>query len=44
LMSENNEIRSRAEKSLNEEWLQKSSDSLLLQLVAQCRGAEKDTV
>ena len=44
LMSENNDIRSQAEKSLNDEWLQNASDSLLLQLAAQTRVAESETV
>lgn len=44
LMSENNDIRSQAEKSLNDEWLQKAPDSLLLQLGAQSRVADSDTV
>ena len=44
LMSENNDIRSQAEKSLNDEWLQNASDSLLIQLAAQSRIAESETV
>src|ERR1700733_13079208 len=44
LMSENNDIRTQAEKSLNEEWLLKASDTLLLQLAAQSRVAESETV
>lgn len=43
LMSENNDIRTQAEKSLNEEWLLKASDTLLLQLAAQSRVAESDS-
>ena len=44
LMSENNDVRSQAEKSLNDEWLQNAPDSLLLQLGAQSRVAESETV
>jgi hypothetical protein len=44
LMSENNDIRSQAEKSLNDDWLQKAPDSLLIQLAAQTRVAESETV
>jgi len=44
LMSENNDIRSQAEKSLNDEWLKNAPDSLLLQLGAQSRVAESETV
>lgn len=44
LMSEHNDIRSQAEKSLNDEWLQNAPDSLLLQLGAQSRVADSETV
>jgi hypothetical protein len=44
LMSENNDVRSQAEKSLNDDWLQNASDSLLLQLAAQSRVADSETV
>lgn len=44
LMSENNDVRSQAEKSLNDEWLQNAPDSLLVQLGAQSRVAESETV
>jgi hypothetical protein len=44
LISENNDIRQQAEKSLNDEWLQNASDQLLLQLATQTRVAESETV
>jgi hypothetical protein len=44
LMSENNDVRAQAEESLNNEWLHKAPDSLLLQLAAQGRVAESETV
>ena len=44
LMSENNDIRQQAEKSLNDDWLQNASDSLLVQLATQGRVAESETV
>ena len=44
LMSDNNDVRSQAEKSLNDDWLHNASDSLLLQLAAQSRVAESETV
>ena len=44
LMSENNDMRSQAEKSLNDEWVQNASDSLLLQLATQTRIADSETV
>jgi importin-5 len=43
LMSEDNDVRQQAEKSLNDEWLQ-SSDQLLIQLVNQIRIADNETV
>ena len=44
LMSEDNDIRTKAETVLNEEWLHKASDTLLLELAAQSRSAESDDV
>ena len=44
LMSENNDVRSQAEKSLNDQWLQNAPDSLLVQLGVQSRVAESETV
>jgi importin-5 len=44
LMSEDNDIRSQAESVLNEQWLHKAPDALLVQLAAQSRVAESDTV
>ena len=44
LMSDNNDIRQQAEKSLNDEWLENAPDSLLLQLAKQTRVGETDTV
>jgi hypothetical protein len=44
LMSENNDIRQQAETSLNDDWLQKASDSLLLQLAMQTGIADSETV
>ena len=44
LMSENNDVRTQAETTLNDQWLQNASDSLLLQLAAQGRLAEAETV
>jgi len=44
LMSEDNEVRQQAEKSLNDEWLQNASDQLLIQLVTQTRFADSETV
>lgn len=44
LMSENNDVRTQAETTLNEQWLQNASDHLLVQLAAQGRMAESETV
>ena len=44
LMSDNNDIRQQAEKSLNDEWLENAPDSLLLQLAKQTRVADTETV
>lgn len=44
LMSEHNDVRSQAEKSLNDDWLQNASDQLLVQLATQSRVAESETV
>jgi hypothetical protein len=44
LMSEDNDVRAQAEKSLNDDWLQNASDQLLIQLVTQTRIADNETV
>jgi hypothetical protein len=44
LMSENNDIRSQAEKSLNDDWIARASDSLLVQLARHTRIGESETV
>ena len=44
LMSDSNDIRQQAEKSLNDEWLENAPDSLLLQLAKQTRVGETETV
>ena len=44
LMSNDNDIRQQAEKSLNDEWLENAPDSLLLQLAKQTRVGETETV
>ena len=44
LMSDNNDIRQQAENSLNDEWLERAPDALLLQLTKQTRVGGTETV
>jgi hypothetical protein len=44
LMSENNDIRAQAEKSLNDDWLQAHSDQTLIELARQMRVADSEIV
>jgi hypothetical protein len=43
-MSDNNDIRAQAEKSLNDEWLENAPDSLVLQLAQKTRVGDSETV